>query len=208
MSTTPQNGAELLARIRPVLATETTQICLRPDLIKAWESASDDLVKGQVDDAASGEGRMADRAGPSANTRKLAERVQELEAEIEAHAITFTFQALPKDRWRELTEQHPPRKDNRGDAFMGYNQNAVEDQAVRTCMIDPIFEDCTKQGCDHGDCGSWQAFVEVCNPSEWNELREAVRRVNGSVTDLPKSHLASQILLRRGATSKPPAPGA
>lgn len=197
MSTTPQNGAELLARIRPILATKSTQICLRPDLIEAWEKADDALTEARAKDFTPGEGRMADRREESADTKKLAKKVQALEAEILDHAITFKFQALPKDKWQALCEQHPPRKDNNVDQFVGHNREAVEEAAVRECMIDPVFDD-----------ASWAELMAVCNPSEWSELRQAVREVNGSVTDLPKSRQASQVLAKRGPTSKQPARGA
>lgn len=197
MSTTPQNGAELLARIRPVLAIKSVDICLRPDLITAWEDAGDALVEAQAEDSTGGEGRMADRKGPSPKTRRAAKKVQDLETEIKANAITFTFRALPKDKWRELCEQHPPRKGNNIDQYLGHDKNAVEDAAIRLCMIDPVFDD-----------AAWGEFLAVCNPGEWGELREAVREVNGSVTNLPKSQLASQILAKRGPTSKQPATGA
>ena len=191
----PQNGAELLARIRPTLATQSTQICLRPDLIKAWEEANEALAEAKVKDGG-GQGRMADRNDASAATKKLAKKVQALEAEIEDHAITFTFRALPKDEYRALCEQHPPRKDNNVDHFVGHNREAVEDAAVRACLIDPVF-----------DNASWAELMAVCNPSEWNELRETVRVVNGSVTDVPKSQLASQVLAKRAPGSRQPARG-
>jgi hypothetical protein len=196
MSTTPQNGAELLARIKPVLATESCQIVLRPDLIKAWEQAQEALQKAQSEEVVR-EARMADRAEPSANVKKLAKKVKDLEAEIEAHAVTFTFRALPRDEWRALCEKHPPRKGNNVDHFLGHDRDAVEDAAVRVCMTDPVFDD-----------ASWGEFLAVCNPSEWNELKETVRSVNGSVTDLPKSQLASQVLAKRGSASRQPARGA
>jgi hypothetical protein len=187
--TTPQNGAELLARIRPVLATETRQVCLRPDLIKAWEEANTALAESR---AAESTNRMNPDGAGSTASRKLAKRVQDVEAEIEANAITFTFRALPMGEWRALCDQHPPRDGNQIDHMLGHDRDAVEDAAVRACMIDPDFDDT-----------SWAEFLAVCNPSEWAELRDAVRTVNGSVTQLPKSLLASQVLAKRATASKP-----
>jgi hypothetical protein len=190
-TTTPQSGAELLARIRPVLATKSTQICLRPDLIAEWETADKALSEAKVQERVA-EGRMADRKGESADVKRLAKKVKALEDEIEAHAITFTFQAMPKDRWRELTEQHPPRSGNNIDHVVGYNRDAAADAAVRASLIDPVFDE-----------ASWGQFLAVCNPSEWGELRETANVVNGAVTDLPKSHLASQVLAKPGTASRP-----
>lgn len=194
--TTPQNGAELLARIRPVLGTQSVEIVLRPDLIKAWEQAEQALADARAKEATEGRSRMSEKKTDSANVRKLAKKVKELEDEIQAHAITFTFQAMPKDEYRTLCDQHPPREGNNVDHYVGHNREAVEDAAVRACLIDPVFDD-----------KSWAEFLAVCNPSEWAELREAVRTVNGSVTGLPKSQMASQVLARRGTTSKQPARG-
>lgn len=67
---------------------------------------------------------------------------------------------------------------------------------VRACLIDPVFDD-----------ASWAQFLEVCNPSEWQELRSRVQSANRGVVDLPKSELASRILTKRGSTSRPPKPG-
>ena len=204
----PLSGADLLARIKPRLAETKTQLCLRPDLLEAWEEANDDLEKKQADDQASQ--RLASGSSSSSAARKLAQKVQQIEAEIEASAVWFRFRAMPKDEWQALCAEYPPRKGDQFDVFAGYNRDAVVDAMVRVCMIDPIFIDCPRSPedeCTHDDCGSWQAFLKVCNPSEWNNLRDTVQRVNQGVVDAPKSELASRILRRRASDSKPPAPG-
>lgn len=189
----PQNGADVLARIKPQLKRERTQICPRPDLLEAWEAANEELVESRVaDSGGEGHGRMADRADKvSAKTKRLAKKVQELEAAIEENSIWFEFEALPKDKFRELTDQHPPRKDHQLDQYLGWNREAVEDASVRACMIDPVFDD-----------ASWAELVKVLNPSEWAELRAAAERVNQAVTTPPKSPLASKVLAKPASTSK------
>ena len=64
------SGADLLARIKPTLREESTQICLRPDLLDAWEEANHALATSQVEDST---GRLA--TGVSSKTRKLAQAV-------------------------------------------------------------------------------------------------------------------------------------
>lgn len=188
----PKNGAELLARIRPVLREESTSICLRPDLLDAWEEASTKLNESTVADST---GRLA--GGHSAGSKKLAQQVADLEKEMDETAVEFKFRAMPKDEWRTLCDKHPPRKGNDMDFYAGFDRDAVEDAAVRVCLIDPVFDD-----------ASWVEFIGVCNPSEWQELRSMVRSVNRSVVEVPKSELASRILAKRGTTSKSRAPGA
>lgn len=193
MSTEPQNGAELLARIRPTRKEERLQLCLRPDLLEAHEAAASELAEVIGRDQASQ--RLA--TGTSQAAKKAAEKVAAIEAEIEETAIWFTLRSLPADEWRTLCDNHPPRKGNEVDFYAGYNRDAVLDAAVRKCLIDPVF-----------DAASWKDFMDVCNPSEWNELRTSVNNVNRSVVDAPKSELASRILAKRATTSRQPKRGA
>lgn len=187
----PLSGADLLARIKPMLREESTQICLRPDLLDEWDAANSALAASQVEDSS---GRLA--SGVSSKTRGLAQKVADLEAAIEESAITFKFRAIPKDRYRAVCDNHPPRKGNEIDQLLGHNRDAVADAMVRECLIDPVFDD-----------ESWAHFLEVCNPSEWQELKHAVQSVNRGVVDLPKSELASRILTKRANASKSPKPG-
>lgn len=190
--TEPQSGADILARIKPRLREEQTQICLRPDLLDAWEEATTELAEQQAADV--GSPRLGSAASKSA--QKLAAKVQSIEAEIEATAIHFRFRAMSKDKWQALCANHPPRSGNDMDRMVGYDRDGVLDAAVRECLIDPVF-----------DQAAWAEFLEVCNPSEWEELRSTVNSVNRSVVDAPKSVLASRILSRRASGSGQPASG-
>ena len=200
----PVNGAELLARIRPKRRTESTHITLRPDLIHEWQQVHDELasIVGPAE-AANAAKRLAAPLHPRA--RELAERVKELEKLVDESAVEFVLESMSKDEWRALCANHPPRPDNKIDEMVGYDRDAVLDEAVRECMVSPAFEDCDvdeDDECDHTDCGSWQAFLNVCTPSEWEELRSTVNYVNRSVNESPKSELASRILARRDSDSK------
>lgn len=209
----PQNGADLLARIKPQMRVETTSVCLRPDVIQRWEENEKKLVAAQAIAAGTGRGeRLAGGATKEAKAAKaeaerLAEEQQALEAEIEQTEVQFAFRAMSKDAWRALCDSHPPRKNNELDMYAGYNRDAVNDQAVRDCLIDPVFEDCAKRDCPHHECGSWQQLVKTINPSEWAELRRTVNSANQGVVDAPKSVLASQILSRRDSASRRRAAG-
>lgn len=179
----PMTGAELLARIKPKLREESTELCLRPDLYDEWEQANEDLADSRAKDTSAN--RLG--AGTSENTVRLAERVQELEDEIRSTAVTFRFRAMPKDKWQTLCDTHPPRKGNDLDMYAGYNRDAVIDAAVQLCMVEPVF-----------DKDSWETFEDVVNPAEWRELRTVVNSVNRATGDIPKSELASLILRRHG----------
>lgn len=47
-ATGPQSGADILARIKPRLREERTQLCLRPDLLDAWADAAERLATKQA----------------------------------------------------------------------------------------------------------------------------------------------------------------
>lgn len=196
MSTTttePQSGADLLARIKPRAKEVTTELCMRPDLLEAHEAASEELARSRVDDA--GAGRLAN-GGTSAKTKKLAEKVRAIENEIAESVIVFKLRAMPQDKWRALCDNHPPRKGDEMDFYVGYNREAVADEGVRKCLYDPVFDD-----------ASWAEFISVVNPGEWAELRTAFNLANRAVVNAPKSELASLILDKRARTSKRPVPG-
>jgi hypothetical protein len=183
--TEPQSGADILARIKPVRREETTELCMRPDLLDRFDALVTELDQSRVDDVAGK--RLTDST--SKRTREIAEQIEALKAEITETVIVFRLRALNKAEWSALVANHPPRSDNHIDHAVGYNRDAVDDAAVQACIIDPDFDDL-----------SWAQFMEVCNPSEWEELRDTARSVNRAVRDVPKSAAASRILARGAST--------
>jgi hypothetical protein len=185
----PLNGADLLAKIRPVMREESTQVCLRPDLIEAVIAADQELLASKAKDASGGE-RMV-HGGESPRTVELAEKVRALEEEVVEHSITFRFRAMSKDRWSALCDEHPPRPNNELDKYAGYDRDGVLDAAVRRCLFDPVFDD-----------AAWAELTKVLSDGEWKELTDTVNSLNRGVVDAPKSVLASQILDRAANTSR------
>lgn len=193
MSAAAQSGRDILARIRPTLAEESTEICLRPDLIEAYNDATEELANVRASSS------NTDRRLGSTHTaaeREAAQRVQELEEEIAAHAVVFRFRALPKDQARAIKDNHPPRKGNDLDLYAGYDRDAVGDEMVRRSLVDPEFDD-----------ESWTELVAVVNDGEWAEMRRTAESVNGGAWRAPKSELASRILSSPDGDSKPPEAG-
>lgn len=187
----PQDGRAVLDRIKPQRRVEWTELCLRPDLLSRHEELNAELIASQVKDAG---GRLVD--GNSKRTKDLAKKLDALEQEIQSLAVRFTFRAMSKDEWQALCDNHPPRANNQMDLMAGYNLAAVQDDAIRKCLVDPVFDD-----------ASWRELLDVINPSEWAELRDMVTEVNRSVVEPPKSELASRILTRRANASASPNPG-
>lgn len=181
MSST-ESGREILARIKPKLAEASTEICLRPDLLDAYHEAVEALARTEQE-ARKSDRRMATKV--TAEVRAAAERVREVEAELEAASVTFHFRALPKDVMRALKDEHPPRKGNELDIWRGYNVDAVVEESVYPSLVSPVFDEDT-----------WAELVETINDGEWEELRRVAGSVNGQAFRPPKSRAVSEILTR------------
>ena len=187
----PETGAEILARIKPRLDEDWTEICLRPDLIAEHDEAKERLAEAQV---RVGPERLAD--GNTAESVELAEKVQALEVLIAESSVAFRFRGLSRDKFRVICDEHPPRPTNSYDLAVGYNTEALGDALVEASLIEPVFDD-----------AAWAELVEVISIGEWNELRRCAEKVNGSVvTEAPKSALASRILSSRANGSEPQPP--
>lgn len=192
------SGAELLARIKPTLLEESVEIVMGNDLLAEWEALQENLLESREKDQAGN--RLADRHKESPRTRELAEQVAAVEDKIADQAVKVTFRSMTKDRWRAVCDTHPPRPEDLLDMQAGYNRDAVLDDAVRKCMIEPVFADCTDRACQHTECGTWQHFESVVSPGQWERLKDTVNSANRGVVDAPKSVLASRILRRPAST--------
>lgn len=193
-----QTGAQILADIKPRPHEKGTYICLRADLVDDYYDLNEQLAESQTEDAASA--RLA--SGVSAKTKKLAKQIRELEEQIEAAQVRFLFRSISKARFSELVDLNPPRDDNVYDLTVGYNRDGLQEAQVRESLVSPTFETCEQKGCQHNDCGTWQALLKVLNPSEYGELVRVSQEVNGVVTEAPKSLLASRILDKGASSSK------
>ena len=194
-----RSGADILAELKPTVRTGVAHICKRPDLIDEWEKENDALIASEAEDR--GKGRLG-TGGVSAATKKQAQKVRDLEAQIEAADVAFTFHKLGKTRHSEICEENPPREGNLLDYQFGYNREAVDNAVVHESLVDPVFEVCGKKGCKHTDCGSWQALIALLGPGEWEEMASVVREISGAVNNAPKSLLASRILDRPASASR------
>lgn len=182
----PLNGDELLAKINPSLRTARTQICLQHELIEQWQEAMAELDAMQE---SSGKGRLN---GPDATALKAQEkRIAALEAKMDEVSPWFEFRAMPIEQYQELLAEHPPREGNQFDLYAGYDRDAVTNELVRQCLIDPVFSD-----------EGWARFLTTCAPSEWGELRSTVIEVNGGSVKPPKSLRESPRLSKSGSDSE------
>lgn len=204
-------GATFLSRRRAQpKRVEKMQLCVARDLVEQHEEWA-----VQLSDMGAGNGeRLA--VAFSEEQRELAQKITELEAEIEANSLWFTFERLDRDRWQAIVDDNPPRQDHFIDLAVEFNRDGVLDDVIHESLIDPVFPDCTgtrvnpetqqREPCTHDDCGTYQEWAKHTPRSEWQDIRNLVNMLNSEVVENPKSELASRILATPGADSAPPAP--
>lgn len=185
--TQPIDGDALLAKLKPTLKIVRQQVCMRPDLMDEWEAAESALIAAQDSLAAPGR-RLAAQAE---STEALAERVQAAEAAAEEASVWFEFQALPVEKYQMLVAEHPPRGDNHLDLFAGHDREAVADELVRRCLINPVFSE-----------AGWAEYKATCRASVWGALRDAASEANGGQVAPPKSLVASPAPSKSGSASE------
>lgn len=189
----PQDGAALLAKIKPRLAEDWYEVCLRPDLNAAFEEAYSDYLESKAADAQ--RTSTVGSKGTSAETTRRKKAAEKLREQMIDAAVTFKFRGRDRDEFRALCDEHAPREGDQYDAFVGYNRQAVSDALVRASLVDPVFEDCTDAKCKHFNpqtgegCGTWQHMVKVVGPGQWDKLRETAEKVNGAVVKAPPKAL-------------------
>jgi hypothetical protein len=213
------SGAALLKKIRPRLKRVRVHICLRPDLLAEYHKAETELARLMEEDDKNRPAKSRIGTGDfvySEAAQQQARKVQKLEDQVAAADTVFEFEAMPAHEWATHVANYPPRKDNHYDMIVGYNRDEALEQAVKRCLMDPVFEDCPTldpedeeygNTCDHSEeslCegGSWQGFVRVIASTEWEELKNGVSSVNTVGEDNPKSVLASRALRNSDVNSE------
>jgi hypothetical protein len=185
VATPAATAEEILTARKP--REVSTQLVLDNELLDEWQNAQDDLAA--LEDTG-GSLRLA--GGTKKTSIQQAELIQSIEDRIEASAVKFTFRQTDPDTYQAICDARPPRDGNYLDLHAGYNRDAVLDECVAVCLVEPQMSR-----------EELAEFRKTLNPSEWKELRDTVDQVNGRVSQAPKSVLASRILSGRGSGSAP-----
>ena len=161
------------------------RICPRADLLERHKEAERRLVEsGQSSGSLAGE------------AAELAQRVRDLEDEIDASTRTIKFRALSRRRWRTLLAEHHPLKVHKADG-LDFNPETFPVAAIAACAVEPSL---TQEQAER--------LADALPLGEFEKLWQSVLSVNLGVTDTPKSVLATAILRTNNGSSTTAAPGA
>lgn len=162
----------------------TVQLCLRGDLVAEHEAAERELEQAQKTPADSLAGTGA---GP------IAQRIEDLEAQMQDSTYTFRLRALPRPEWRALCAAHPPRRGEDNEILpedrMLINTATFFDDLIRASLIDPA---------DLSD-DDFRQFIDALTDRQFEDLWEAAWGLNRREVDIPFSRAASS--LRQGSAA-------
>ena len=152
-------------------------VCVDPDLVAEYEQ----LV--EMRDAAKAAGASSLAGG---NTADIDAQFAALREQMDAATVVLRLRALGRRRWRELREEHPPRKDDDGNVIpqdvLGVNYDAFFDALVRESLVEPQLDDDTLT----------LLIEERLTDRQWNDLTDVAWALNEARINIPFSFAASQ----------------
>ncbi|MFG1659085.1 hypothetical protein ACGFIY_21390 [Micromonospora chersina] len=175
---------EMLAAAK--LPERTVWICLRGDLVAEFEGLERHLGEVLRVPSNSAEG---DGAGP------IAERMEQLRAEMREHTYPFRLRAMKRPRWHQFCNEHPPRKDDESgeilptDRVRLVNVETFFPALVRESVIDPTLDD-----------SEWTTLLDdALTDHQFGELAQAAWDLNREGVDIPFSPAAFRMTRDTGA---------
>ena len=170
-------------------STKTVKICVAGGLSGEYEQLTAELEERTLTWSPNDQ-RLGGTMKQDAHSRELAERIQELEAEMAEATVKFTFEALPAKQWSDLLVSHPDKKREKL-----FDPETFVPAAIAACCTDP-------EGFD--DPEKVAALFDALSAGQQGELFEAAWEVNQAGPFGRKSSLASEVL-RPSETSSPTA---
>lgn len=153
-------------------------LCLRGDLVAAWQSAERRFKQAQ--DAASDE---ALASATSAEAIDLARQMEDLQQQMRDATRVFQLQGLPRSEWRELLKAHPPREGNEEDQLVGFNRDTFGTVAFAACCVMPKVTPAQAE----------KLVDQVFTDGQWNELFGHIWAMNAGKVEVPFSLAASAV---------------
>lgn len=149
----------------------SVELCLRGDLYAAWQAKDAELTN---------EIMHAESLGEPDHITALRGEVKALEEQMRAATLTVLLRAVPKETFDQLLLANPPRDENQQDQIAGFNRDALNNDLIRACIIEPEMTD-----------ERWGKLTRKITSHQYQELLDAANAVNFNPVDVPFSFAAS-----------------
>jgi hypothetical protein len=170
---------------------------------------TDLAIRGEWEDAVENLERVRQKEDSQRQLTDVADAaraVQTLEARMRASTLRFRLRGLPRKRWQELGEEHPPRDGNSQDQAMGVNTSTFFDAVLQEKgVIFGVNKADTDEVVDFDATAEWNQLADDMTDGQWKEFADEVLRLNRAVTTPPFSRTASLLTQDSGETSEQPA---
>lgn len=166
-------------------------LCLDASLRAEWEQAEADLVRARRD-------TNPEMLTGNAAASRLAERVRELEDQMQAQTVHFRLRALPRSDWARLFSEHPKREDNPIDVQLGFNHETFYDAVIthkdRAGVPATIVSvrDADDQLVDF-DVDDWDDLADQMTDQQYADFANSVWELNRGKVSVPFSRVASRM---------------
>lgn len=157
-------------------------VLLRQDLLDRHEALTAELTRAVESDSAAKAGEGMDDAGVL-TAPAIAQKIVDLEAEIDEAKRPFVFHKVGHRAWRDLLADHPPTKEQKAD-YRGIDHNPETFPAAAiaaSCASPKMTLEQVLQ------------FEQVMSEAQWAVLWAKCLEANAGNSDTPKSTLAGAI---------------
>lgn len=158
--------------------------------IEQLESELDDARQREIEKRETG---GKERLYPETReSTALAQRIKDLEAEMEDGWLDFVLEARPWSEWRDFKLANPPQENDEQDKAVDFHFSAlVESDLLKSCVVEPEL-----------DAEDWETIFRVCSPADIRNLGLQAFIMHERVLDIPKSLRASALLAQSDAVSR------
>jgi len=171
---------EIIAKAAP--RTREVQVCLDPGLVTAHEQAVLDLQRAMDGD----DGLVGSDA-----VRAAAERVAQIERQIDDATHTFVLRSVSRREWADLLAKYPPSAEHRR-AGHDADPDRFPVAAVAACLVEPqLTEEQVRR----------LAESDALTFGEWQKLWLAALALNVPPVPAPKLEAATELLRQSGPSS-------
>lgn len=166
------------------LPETTVRLCLNGAVRAEYDQLEDELASMTRDGTA--------RLGGNPRAAEVARRMNALRDVMADSEVDVRLRATKVSAWMKLLADHAPRKDDEGDAAVGFNQATFFVDLVRASIVDPELD---------GD--DFDALIDALNSRQFDEVSNASWALNRGEVRVPFSALAFETLRNLGETPKP-----
>lgn len=178
--------------------TETVHIYQGDDLARMGV-LENEIDVASIEPLAERANRVAGQPGTSAAAVDAARRYQDFVEEAKGRAFAVVVEALPRKKWREVRDLHPPRDNEPMDAAYGFNVDTIGEDLVQPSITTVALGDETVLGTER----ERETFLDQLSEGDWSRLVSAAVKCNVGDGG-PKDDMLSRISQMYGATSTSP----